>query len=118
MKVIKKKEGREASRAFPFRISVVLSLVVLSWGIGLFFHSILKTDIIYTHFIYIPVVIATMWWGKRGVLVAIGLGLMITSFHLFGIATCPVWHDLIRMLFFIMVAFCIGFSCMRVRARR
>ncbi|HUT66021.1 MAG TPA: ATP-binding protein [Spirochaetota bacterium] len=118
MKSVKKKEGREASPSLPFQIAVILSLVVVSWGIGFFFHSILKTDIIYTHFIYIPVVIATMWWGKRGILVAISLGIMITSFHLFGIATCPVWHDLIRMLFFVMVAFCIGFLRQEVLEQR
>lgn len=108
MRLLQTEEERKAYPVLGYQVVVVLSLVALSWGAGFFFHSILKTDIIFTHFIYIPIVLASMWWGRKGTLVALALAVMIISYHLFGIANCPVWHDLIRMSFFIVVSLCIS----------
>lgn len=86
------------------RTIVVGMLICISWAAGFFFHSVLQTEIIYTHFIYIPIVVASMCWGRRGLFVLPVLVAIITSYHLLGIATCPLWHDLIRIAFFIIVA--------------
>ncbi|MBN2322808.1 MAG: PAS domain S-box protein [Spirochaetes bacterium] len=108
MKLVQTEEERKAYPVLGYQVAVVLSLIVLSGGVGFFFHSVLKTDIIYTHFIYIPIVVAGMWWGRKGIYVAFALAAMIITYHLLGIAKCPVWHDLIRMLFFIIVSLCIS----------
>ena len=58
-------------------ISVLLEIVV-HWG--------LHIEVVYTHFFYIPVVIAGIWYGKRGVVVALFLGGMhvLSSFLITG----------------------------------
>jgi two-component system NtrC family sensor kinase len=108
MRLMQTEEERKAYPVLGYQVVVVLSLIALSGGVGFFFHSVLKTDIIYTHFIYIPIVLASMWWGRKGIYVALALAAMIITYHLLGIANCPVWHDLIRMLFFIVVSLCIS----------
>jgi len=108
MRLVQTEEERKEYPVLGYQVVVVLSLIALSWGVGFLFHSVLKTDIIYTHFIYIPIVIASMWWGRKGIIVALALAAMIITYHLFHIANCPVWHDLIRMLFFIIVSLCIS----------
>ncbi|HUV06294.1 MAG TPA: PAS domain S-box protein, partial [Spirochaetia bacterium] len=90
------------------RIVTVCALILVSAVLGIYFHSVLHTEIIFTHFIYIPIVLASMWWGRKGILVALLLAALLFSFHLSGIAISPVWNDLVRMLFFVVVALCIS----------
>ncbi len=58
-------------------ISVLLEIVV-HWG--------LHVEVVYSHFFYIPVVVAGIWYGKRGVVVAIFLGGMhvLSTFFITG----------------------------------
>jgi PAS domain S-box-containing protein len=63
---------------------------------------------LYTHFMYLPIAIACMWWGVRGMGVAVGLACVILSMHAFGIAPESIWNDVVRSVFFLMVAFVIG----------
>ena len=86
------------------RVAVIVVLIALSAVLGVYFHLVLHTDVIYTHFLYIPIVIASMWWGRRGIVVAVVLAVVVGSFHLLGIAIGSVWGDLARVLFFVLVA--------------
>jgi len=79
-----------------------------SVGAALYFRLFLHTDIIYTHFMYIPIALACMWWGRRGMLVALLLGILVFSFHLFGISVGGIWNDAARIAFFGLVSFFIG----------
>ena len=62
----------------------------------------------YTDFMYIPISVACMWWGMRGMGVAVGLAAVILSPHVFGIAGESAWNDVVRSVFFVTVAFFIG----------
>ncbi len=33
----------------------------------------LRTDVVYNHFAYVPLVLAGVWWGRKGALLAIPL---------------------------------------------
>jgi len=91
-----------------FRAIIIFLLIVVSAGLGIYFHTVLHTDIVYTHFLYIPIVLASMWWGRKGILVAGILAVVVLSFHLFGIGIGPLWSDMTRIVFFAIVAFFIG----------
>jgi PAS domain S-box-containing protein len=91
-----------------FRITIIFLLIGASAGLGIYFHTVLHTDIVYTHFLYIPIVLAGMWWGRKGILVALALAVVVLSFHLFGIGIGPLWSDVARIIFFAIVAFFIG----------
>ena len=57
---------------------------------------------------YIPISVACMWWGMRGISAAVGLAAVILSLHVFGIAHESIWNDVVRSCFFVLVAFVIG----------
>jgi PAS domain S-box-containing protein len=69
---------------------------------------VLHSGTLYTHFMYLPISIACMWWGMRGLIVAAGLAGVILSMHAFGIAGEGIWNDGVRAVFFLLVAFFIG----------
>ena len=87
-------------------IIIVLALTYIGWAA--FFNIYLRTGIIYTHFAYIPIVLAGIRWGKKGIFIAILLGCSNLLFHLFKIATSDFWDDFVRIIFFIVVSLCVG----------
>ena len=85
---------------------IVLALTYIGWAA--FFNIYLRTGIIYTHFAYIPIVLAGLKWGKKGVSIAIVLGCSNLLLHLFKIATSDFWDDFVRIIFFLVVSLCVG----------
>lgn len=103
MKVSKKKYGRWIIEA------IIVGLLIIAYGVfGYYFRVILRTGIVYTHFAYIPIVLAGLWWGRRSVLVALILAGTTFSLHFIADRTGEPWSDLARSVFFVIVAFCVG----------
>jgi HEAT repeat protein len=78
--------------------SVLLEIVV---------HLVLRIDVVYTHFFYIPIVLGAIWYGTRGVVIAILLAALLLSGAYYAdgmLRTGP----LLRALFFLVVALVIG----------
>ena len=97
------------ARDWRLRVVVVALLVLGCGALGAYFHLVLQTDIVYTHVAYVPIVLAGMWWGRRGVWVAGLLGAIVFSFHLIGITDGPaIWHDAARIALFGVVVVSIG----------
>ena len=96
----------------------------------------LRTDAIYAHFMYVPIALACMWWGFRGLAVAGLLAALVLSFNLpwlsaiagqraaitgngralTGFPTGQLANDAARVAFFPVVAFFIGLLRRRLTA--
>jgi two-component system C4-dicarboxylate transport sensor histidine kinase DctB len=100
------------------RTTLLIFLIFTSVGAALYFRLLLHTDIIYTHFMYIPIALACMWWGRRGMLVALIMAILVFIFHLFDISVGGIWNDVARIVFFGLVSFVIGSLKDRERAGR
>jgi PAS domain S-box-containing protein len=73
-------------------------------------------QIIYTHFMYVPIALASMWWGFWGLAVAGVLAALVVSIDLASMATAHLSSDLARVAFFPIVAFFIGYLRRRLIA--
>jgi C4-dicarboxylate-specific signal transduction histidine kinase len=87
-------------------------------GAALYFRLFLHTDIVYSHFMYIPIALACLWWGRRGMVVAVFMAALVFSFHLFGLELGSIWNDAARISLFGLVSFFIGSVRDRERAER
>lgn len=87
-------------------------------GVALYFRLSLHTDIIYTHFMYIPIALACLWWGRRGMVVALFMAILVFSFHLLGLKLGSIWNDAARIALFGLVSFFIGSARDRERAEK
>ncbi|MGI6065616.1 MAG: ATP-binding protein [Bacillota bacterium] len=65
-----------------------------------------KTDLLYTHFFYLPIILAGLWFGSLSLLVAAILG-MLHIYSNFLVTGCVLPAPLIRAVFFLFVAFII-----------
>ena len=64
------------------KIIVIGSLLAIPLFATDYFHFILKIDIIFTHFFYVPIILANLWWGRKGISVAVFLALQLLVIHI------------------------------------
>ena len=98
------------------RGAILALLLVVYTALATFFHVVLRTDVVYNHFAYVPIVLAGVWWGRKGAVIVVPLTVILLSFRALGIAVGPLWSDLARVAFFAVVAVVIGDLTERVRA--
>jgi len=102
-------------RLFPQALTIAI-LVVAYLLMGFYFHAILHTHIVYTHLAYVPIVLASTWWGMRGIFVAGLMSALILVPRVLGVEYGPLWSDFSRIAFFFVVAVCIGLLSSAVHA--
>lgn len=64
------------------KIAILSLLTAFSLASILLFHVFLHIDTVYTHFFYIPIILASLWWGRKGIWVAAVLAVALVAAHL------------------------------------
>ena len=85
-----------------------LGLVAVLWigvaGAVYYFHAVLGTGAVVAHLFYLPVILACIWWGRKGLLLALlSIMVLITSRLLFRTET-PLANDLLRAFLLFSIA--------------
>jgi len=68
-----------------------------------YFHFILKAEIVFTHLFYVPIILAGLWWARRGIAVAVFLALLLLISHISSPLETPIWADVVRAFVFLFV---------------
>ncbi len=42
-----------------------------------YFHWVLRIEVVFSHFFYVPIILAAVWWKKRGLVVPLFLALLL-----------------------------------------
>ena len=109
-------DGASRGSRTPLRVVVVALLVVGYAAFGFYLHLALRTDVVYSHAAYVPIVLASMWWGRKGLVVAGVVACLPVGFHLLGVANATWWSDVARVLFFLAVAAAVSELSEKVKA--
>ena len=73
-----------------------------------YFHVILRIGTVITHIFYLPIILASIWWKRKGLLVALfSSGLLIFS-HVFLRPDVTIYNDYVRAFMFIVIAFVVA----------
>nr|WP_319372765.1 PAS domain S-box protein [uncultured Methanobacterium sp.] len=84
---------------------MVLSLIVLSCVLTYYFHFVLRSGILFTHFYYIPIVLSAVWWKRKSLWVPFFLaGILILTDWTSPLQSDYVYDDLFRSIMFISVS--------------
>jgi signal transduction histidine kinase len=87
---------------YEFTLLVIAGLVL-----ELYVHYYLEISVVYTHFYYLIIVIAGLWYGRRAIWIALFFGILhIAVTDLITNAISP--DALVRALMFCLVAFVVG----------
>ncbi len=86
-----------------YKILTMSLLLACCCIITLYFHNILNIETVFTHFFYIPIILAAIWWRRRGILVAVFLALFLLFTHNTAGAHGGI-SDILRALMFVIVS--------------
>jgi len=78
---------------------LLLGAVILTY----YYHSSLATSTVFTHLFYIPIILASLWWGAKGIFIAVFLGIVILVSHTLFLQGIPFTDDIIRAVMFIVI---------------
>ena len=101
-----------------FRVTIIALLLFAYAGLGVYFNHVVQEETVYTHLAYVPIALAGIWWGLRGVWVAVLSAVALFAFHVFGVAAGEISADGARSFFFIFVGLCAGTLGERLLASR
>ncbi|HOX00569.1 MAG TPA: hypothetical protein PK545_08080, partial [Deltaproteobacteria bacterium] len=59
------------------KVGIMACLVVACAFLTYYYHAVMASGVIFTHLFYIPIVLAGIWWRKKGVAVSVLLGLVL-----------------------------------------
>lgn len=87
-----------------YRVGIIIVLLLICIVFTYLFHFRYGEGAVFTQFFYVPIVLAAIWWQRKGILVPIFLSvLLIFSDFLSKNLTYPVYDDLFRIFMFMAV---------------
>ncbi|MGB7531702.1 MAG: PAS domain S-box protein [Halobacteriota archaeon] len=92
-----------------YKIMVMAILLGICCVLTYHFHVILTRGTFFTHFFYVPIILAALWWRRKGLVVAIFLvALLILSHYTFPRAYVDPANDYLRAIMFMAIAFVVA----------
>lgn len=86
-----------------YKLAVVVFMVAGATFLTVYFHLVLKTETIFTHLFYIPIILAAIWWTWKGLLVAVYLSLLLTTSDAFLLKKAMTADNYYRAAMFIVI---------------
>ncbi len=100
------------------RISIIAVLLGISVFLTYYFHEVLLVGSVFSHFFYIPIILAAVWWGRKGIIVALFLGGLIVGSHFFIRIGVETFNDYGRAVMFVIVAVVIAYLSERLKSEQ
>ncbi|PKP57892.1 hypothetical protein CVT91_09635 [Candidatus Atribacteria bacterium HGW-Atribacteria-1] len=90
------------------KILTIVILLGISCFLTYYFHIVLKTAVIFTHFFYIPIILACIWWKRKGLLVAIFLAVLLIFSQIIFKDGVKNIDNYVRAFMFIVIAYVVA----------
>lgn len=87
-----------------YKLVVLGALLALCAWVTYYFQFVLKSEIVFTHLFYVPIILAGLWWSRKGILVAVFLAVMLLISHIFSPLETPIGADITRATMFVVVS--------------
>ena len=82
-------------------MTILLAISIFS---TYYFHLIFRTSIMFTHFFYVPIILACIWWKRKGIFISFFLAANLLFSHVFYEWRAVDSHDILRAVMFIVVS--------------
>ena len=87
-----------------YKVTIIFILLAIALFLTYYFHAILKTGIIFTHFFYIPIILAALWWKRKGFVVALFLTFVLFLSDYIILKLAPGIDDIVRAFMFLFIS--------------
>jgi len=104
-----KKMGEKSERQRgKYKIGIMAILLAGACILIYYFHVVLGIGTVFTHLFYIPIILAAIWWKRKGLVVAVILMALLVSSHIFLRPDIAAANDYLRAFMFIVIAFVVA----------
>jgi len=90
-------------REDKYKLVVTAVLFAIACALVYYFHMILKRETLFSHFFYIPIVLACLWWKRKGLIIAVLLSAFLILSHFFFRTDITATDDYFRAIMFIAI---------------
>jgi len=90
------------------RITIMAILLGIACFLTYYFHVVLEVGTVFSHFFYIPIILASLWWKRKGLFVAIFLAVGLLLSHIFLRLDVLTANDYFRAVMFVAVSFVVA----------
>jgi PAS domain S-box-containing protein len=105
--------------AEKYKMGLISILLTACCLLTYYFHTILKTDLVFTHLFYIPIILAALWWQWKGFFVAIFLGAILIFTRVIYVPEPFYIYDCFRVLIFVFISYFVIMLSQRItRAKK
>ena len=87
------------------KITLIAILTATACFFTYYFHVKLGIGTVFTHFYYIPIILACIWWQRRGLVVAAFLSAFLIFSHIFLRLYVLTLNDYLRAVMFVLIGF-------------
>ncbi len=101
-----------------YRHIIMFVLVPVCLALVIVFYFILDVSSVFTHIFYIPIILASLWWGRTGISVAVFLSLSLLTAHLVIKPYFTSIDDYIRAIMYIVISVVVAFLSERISRTR
>jgi len=96
------------------KITLMAVLLAGSCFLTYYFHEILQIGTVFTHLFYIPIILASLWWKRKGVAVALFLALFLLFSHYILREYVLTANDYLRALMFVVIGSAVALLSERI----
>jgi hypothetical protein len=83
---------------------LLMAVFLITAGlITYYYQAVRESGVIFTHLFYIPIILGCIWWKRRGIFVALALGIYLIISHLIFMRDVPLADDIIRAGMFLVI---------------
>ena len=101
-------KGPIGGKGSTYKAGLMTIFLLAACILTYYYHATLKTEDLFTHLFYIPVILAAIWWGKKGIFAAIFLGVLILTSHALFLTGMPISGDVVRAVMFVVIGGVVG----------
>jgi two-component system, cell cycle sensor histidine kinase and response regulator CckA len=86
------------------RVFILLLLIACAVLITIYCQVFLETGTVFSHLFYIPIILSSVWWGRKGMIVAFLLGGVLIGSHHWFQPQGSIFAEILRGLIFVFVS--------------
>ena len=87
-----------------YKILLMVIFLIAACLLTYYFHAVLNRGTVFSHIFYIPIILASLWWKRKGLIVAIFLAVLLTLSHIYIRVDVVTTDDYFRAIMFMIVA--------------
>jgi hypothetical protein len=109
-----KVEGQKENQ----KIALMAILLAGSCFLTYYFHEILQIGTVFTHLFYIPIILASLWWKRKGIAIALFLALFLVFSHHILREYVLAANDYLRACMFVLISVAVALLSERIAEER